>query len=153
MVNPSMKKGDILAVIVIVPMCLYVFYESTTWPIPALLGNPLLIPRGVAACLSVAAGMLLYRALTGRALPLETKLEGADLRRVSGVAVLTFGYGFVLERIGFIATTFLFLVLFGLVLGERRWIRLILFAIVVPIAVYMIFDTALNVPLPRAWFQ
>jgi len=153
MANPSMKKGDILAVIVIVPMCLYVFYESSRWPIPALLGNPLLIPRGVAACLLVAAGILLYRALTGRALPLERRLEGADLRRVSGVAILTFAYVFVVERVGFIATTFLFLIFFGLVLGERRWVRLILFAIVVPIVVYAIFDTTLHVPLPQGWFR
>jgi putative tricarboxylic transport membrane protein len=153
MANASMKKGDILAVLVIVPMCVYVFYESGRWPIPALLGNPLLIPRGVAACLLVASGILLYRALAGRALPLEKRLAGADLRRVSGVAFLTFAYVIVVERVGFIATTFLFLVLFSLVLGERRWVRMVLFAIVVPVAVYMIFDTTLNVPLPRGWLR
>lgn len=148
-----MKKVDILAAVLIIPMCLYVFYESGRWPIPALLGNPLLIPRGVAACLLVAAGILLFRAVTGRALPLEKRLEGADLWRVSGVAVLTGGYVFLVERVGFIATTFLFLLLFGLVLGERRWLRLVLFAVVVPVAVYMIFDTTLNVPLPGGWLR
>lgn len=151
--NPTMKKGDVLAVLVIVPMCLYVFYESSKWPIPALLGNPLLIPRGVAACLLVAAGTLLFRALTGRALPLGKRLEGADLRRVSAVATLTFGYVLVVERVGFIATTFLFLSLFGLVLGEGRWVRLALFAIAVPVAVYVVFDRTLNVPLPRGWLR
>lgn len=148
-----MKKGDILAVLVIVPMCVYVFYESGKWPIPALLGNPLLIPRGVAACLLVASGILLYRALAGRALPLEKRLAGADLWRVSVVAVLTFAYVFMVERVGFIATTFLFLLLFGLALGERRWVRLVLFAIVVPVAAYMIFDSTLNVPLPQGWLR
>ena len=153
MAGPSMKRGDILAVILIVPMCLYVFYESTTWPIPALLGNPFLIPRGVAACLLVAAGMLLHRAVTGRALPLPGRLEGADLRRVSSVAVLTFAYVFVVERVGFIATTVLFLTGFGLVLGERRWVRLTLFAIIVPVVAYTIFDTLLHVPLPQGWLR
>jgi len=60
---------------------------------------------------------------------------------------------FAVERVGFIATTFLFLLLFGLVLGERRWVRLLPFAIVVPIAVYAIFDTTLHVPLPRGWLR
>jgi putative tricarboxylic transport membrane protein len=101
----------------------------------------------------IAAGALMYRALTGRALPLEKRLQGADLRRVSGAAGLTGGYVFVMERLGFIATTFLFLLLFGLVLGERGWIRLVLIAIVVPIAMYMLFDTTLNVPLPRGWLR
>jgi putative tricarboxylic transport membrane protein len=151
--TPNMKKPDILAALVIIPMCLYVFYESGTWPIPALLGNPLLIPRLVAGCLLVAAGALLYRALTGRALPLENRLQGADLRRVSGAAGLTGGYVFVMERLGFIATSFLFLLLFGVVLGERRWIRLVLVAIAVPIAMYVLFDTTLNVPLPQGWLR
>jgi putative tricarboxylic transport membrane protein len=148
-----MKKPDILAALVIIPMCLYVFYESGTWPIPALLGNPLLIPRLVAGCLLIAAGALLYRALTGRALSLEKRLQGADLRRVSGAAGVTWGYVFVMERLGFIATTFLFLVFFGLVLGERRWVRLVLFAIAVPVAMYVLFDTTLNVPLPQGWLR
>jgi hypothetical protein len=45
------------------------------------------------------------------------------------------------------------MLLFALVLGERRWLRLILFAIAVPIAVYVIFCTALKVPLPQGWFR
>jgi hypothetical protein len=38
-------------------------------------------------------------------------------------------------------------------LGERRWVRLALFAVVVPAATYLLFDTALNVPLPRGLFR
>jgi putative tricarboxylic transport membrane protein len=153
MVNPSMKKADILAALMIVPICLYVFYESGRWPVEATIGTPSLIPRGVAACLLFAAGMLLFRALTGRASTLESRLKGADLRRVSTVALLTGGYVFVVERVGFIGTTFLYMLLFVWVLGERRWPRLILFAIVVPLAVYVIFSTTLNVPLPQGWLR
>lgn len=151
--NPTMKQGDILAVGLLVPVCVYVFYESGTWPIPALLGNPLLIPRLVAGCLLVAAAALLYRALTGRSLPLARRLQGPDLHRVMAAAVFTGGYALLVERVGFLATTFLYLLLFGLVLGERRVIRLVLFAIVVPVAVHLIFDSTLNVPLPQGWLR
>jgi putative tricarboxylic transport membrane protein len=153
MANMSMKKGDILAALVIIFISIFVFYESGRWPIPALLGNPLLIPRGVAVCLLFAAGILLFRALMGKSLMLESRLEGATLRRVLAVAILTGGYVLVLERVGFISTTFLYLLLFGLVLGIRRWFLLIPFAIVVPVIVYLIFDTTLNVPLPPEWFR
>ena len=153
MTNLSMKKADIFVALLNVPMCLYVFYESARWPEAALIGNPLLIPRLVAGCLLIAAGILLFRALTGRASILESRLQGADLRRVSAVAVLTGGYVFAVERVGFITVTFFFLLLFGLVLGERRWARLIIFAVAVPIAVYIIFDTILHVPLPRGYFR
>jgi putative tricarboxylic transport membrane protein len=153
MANLTMKKADIIAVVIVIPICLYVFYESSKWPVPALLGRPFVIPRGVAAFLLVAAGILLYRALKGQAFPLESPLVGADLRRVSLTAVLTFGYLPLMERIGFVGTTFLYMLLFAWVLGERRKPRLILFAIIVPLVVFTLFSTALHVPLPRGWIE
>jgi putative tricarboxylic transport membrane protein len=153
MANLTMKKADIIAAVIVIPICLYVFYESGKWPVPALLGRPFIIPRGVATFLLVTALLLLYRALTGRALELEKRLEGADLRRVTGVAVLTFGYLFIVERIGFFITTFSYMLLFGWVLGERRWFRLVLFAVLVPVVAYALFSTTLHVPLPRGWLE
>jgi putative tricarboxylic transport membrane protein len=153
MANLTMKKADIIAVAIVIPICLYVFYESVKWPVPALIGRPFVIPRGVATFLLVAVFLLLYRAMKGRALELEKRLEGADLWRVMGAAVLTFGYLFVVERIGFFGTTLLYMLLFALVLGERRWPRLVLFAILVPLVVYVLFSTALHVPLPRGWIE
>jgi putative tricarboxylic transport membrane protein len=153
MANLTMKKADILAAGIVIPICLYVFYESGKWPVPALLGRPFIIPRGVATFLLVVALILLYRALTGRALALQTRLEGADLRRVTGAAVLTFGYLFVVERIGFFITTFSYMLLFAWVLGERRWLRLLLFAVLVPVVAYTLFSTTLHVPLPLGWLE
>ncbi len=153
MSNLTMKKADIIAVVIAIPVCFYVFYESTRWPVPALLGRPFVIPRGVATFLLVAIFILLYRALTGRSLPLENPLMGADLRRVSLVAILTFGYLPLVGRIGFVCATFLYMLLFAWVLGERRWPRLVLFAILVPFVVYALFSTALHVPLPRGWIE
>jgi hypothetical protein len=65
------------------------------------------------------------------------------------VAVLTSVYVILIERVGFIATTAPYLFGFGAVLGERRWARLALFALVVPVAIYLLFDATLHVPLPR----
>ncbi len=153
MSNLTMKKADIVAGVIVIPICLYVFYESTKWPVPALLGRPFVIPRGVATFLFVAVCILLYRAFTGRSLPLENPLKGADFRRVSLVAIFTFGYLPVVGRIGFVGATFLYMFLFAWVLGERRWLRLVLFAMVVPVVVYALFSTALHVPLPRGWIE
>lgn len=153
MANLTMKKADIIAAGIVIPICLYVFYESGKWPVPALLGRPFVIPRGVATFLLVTALLLLYRALKGRAIELEKRLEGADLRRVTGAAVLTFGYLFVVERIGFFITTFSYMVLFAWVLGERRWFRLLLFAVLVPVVAYTLFSTTLHVPLPLGWLE
>jgi hypothetical protein len=79
---------------------------------------------------------------------LEERLTGYNRRRVILAALLTGGYAALVSYVGFLVTTFLYLALFGLVAGERRWVRLIAFAVTVPIAIYLIFATILNVPLP-----
>lgn len=149
----SMRNADIVAAVLLLPVCVYVFYESGTWPIPPDMGNPAWIPRGVAVCLLVAAGLLLVRALQGRSLALPARLAGVDRARVLWVAVLTGVHVLLLERLGFIVTTAPYLFGFGLALGERRWGRLAMFAVVVPVAIYLLFDATLNVPLPRGWLR
>jgi putative tricarboxylic transport membrane protein len=149
----SLRKVDIITALLLLPICLYVFYESGKWPILPDMGNPAWIPRGVAVCLLVAALLLLVRALQGRSLTMPSRLEGADRARVLWVAALTGAFVIVVERLGFIAAAVPYMFCFALVLGERRWVRLALFAVVVPVATYLLFDTALNVPLPRGWFR
>ena len=144
----SMKVVDIIAVVILLPICFWVYYESQTWPILPDMGDPRWIPCGVATCLLIASGLLLIRALQGRSLKLESRLEGKDRSRIIWVAVLTGVYVIFVEKIGFIATTIPYLFGFGLVLGERRWLWLTLFAVIMPVAIYMLFSATLNVPLP-----
>ena len=149
----SMRKADILVALILVPICLYVFYESAKWPKEALIGAPTLIPRGVSACLLLAGGLLLVRALRGKADELEEPLVGANRRRVALIGLLTGAYAAVVAYAGFLITTFIYLLLFGLVVGERRLPRLLPFAILVPIAIYLVFSTFFNVPLPEGWLR
>jgi len=144
----SMKTVDIVAVVFLLPICFWVYYESKTWPMLPDMGDPRWIPRGVAACLLVATGLLLVRALQGRSLMLESRLESKDRNRVLWVAALTGAYVIFVERLGFIATTAPYLFGFGLALGERRWFRLTLFAVIMPVVIYLLFSATLNVPLP-----
>ena len=153
MPHVSMRKVDILSALCLIPVCVYVFYESGRWPILPDLGNPAWIPRGVAVLLCGAAVLLLGKALTGRSLTLPGRLAGADRARVLWVAALTGVYVVIIERLGFMTATAPYLFGFCLALGERRWTRLLLFAVVVPVATYLVFDRALNVQLPRGLFR
>jgi hypothetical protein len=153
MASASMKKADILVAVMLIPICLYVFYESGKWPKQALIGAPKLIPWAVAICLLMAAGAQFFRALTGRSLMLDERLTGGSRRRVISAVLLTGGYAGLLAYAGFLITTFLYLLFFGLAAGERHWGRLVLFAAIVPFAIYLIFATALNVPLPPGIFH
>ncbi len=149
----SLKKADVVCSLLVIPICLYVFYESGRWPIIPDMGNPAWIPRGVATCLLGGALLLLGKALRGRSLTLPSRLDGADRARVLWVAALTGAYVIFIERLGFIATTVPYLFGFSLALGERRWGRLVLFAVAVPVVTYLVFDRTLNVPLPRGWLR
>jgi putative tricarboxylic transport membrane protein len=144
-----MKKADILTGVFLLLVCGYVFYEAGSWPRLPDLGDPAWIPRGVAVCLLVAALTLLVRALRGRALMLPSRLEGKDRDRVLWVAAITLGYVVGVNYLGFIASTVPYLTGFGIALGERRWSRLAFFALMVPVTIYLVFDAALKVPLPR----
>jgi hypothetical protein len=146
--RPSMKTVDIVAGVLLLPVCFWVYYESQTWPMLPDMGDPRWIPRGVATCLLLATGLLLVRAFQGRSLKLGSRLESKDRNRVLWVTVLTVAYVIFVERLGFIATTVPYLFSFGLALGERRWLWLTLFAVILPVAIYLLFATTLNVPLP-----
>jgi hypothetical protein len=148
-----MKKVDLCSALCIIPISVYVFFESGRWPLIPDLGSAAWIPRGVAAILLGAALLLLWNAVSGRSLTLPGRLEGADRSRVLWVAVLTGGYVFAIEHLGFITGTIPYLFGFCFVLGERRWVRLALFAVVVPLATYLVFASFLNVPLPRGLFR
>ncbi len=149
----SMKKVDILSACIVIPICIYVFYESSTWPILPDLGSPAWIPRGVATILLGAALMLLWKALSGKSLSLPERISVPDRNRVLWIAVLTGIYVVAIERLGFLAGTIPYLFGFSFVLGERRWVRLVLFAVIAPVTTYLIFDKVLNVPLPRGLFR
>jgi putative tricarboxylic transport membrane protein len=149
----SMQKIDISSALCLIPVCVYVFWESGRWPLLPDLGNPAWIPRGVAVLLFGAALLLLGNALMGRSLMLPGRLAGADRTRVLWVAALTAVYVLIIERLGFMTATAPYLFGFCLALGERRWTRLIVFSVVVPVVTYLVFDQALNVPLPRGLFR
>jgi hypothetical protein len=63
--------------------------------------------------------------------------------------VLIVAYMFALEPLGFVASSFLFLVLAMFVLGERRFARTLVVSAVSLACIYVVFRTAFSVVLPE----
>lgn len=79
--------------------------------------------------------------------PSTTWITGQPLvRQLVSVAVLV-SYSFVLEPLGFLLATFVALVLLGLMMGARLG-RAALTAVVTSVALYILFDRLLGLPLP-----
>ncbi|MDR2787030.1 MAG: tripartite tricarboxylate transporter TctB family protein [Candidatus Accumulibacter sp.] len=62
-------------------------------------------------------------------------------------------YMFLLEPLGFIASSFLYLVAASLVLGERRYAHMIVLNALSLAAVYLVFRTAFSVVLPEGFVE
>jgi hypothetical protein len=113
----SLKKIDIIVSLLVIPVCLYVFYESARWPVIDGTGNAAWVPRGDAVCLLAAAFLLFVKALRGRSLTIPSRLVGVDRTRVLWIVVLTAAYTAAVDYVGFITTTIPYLFGFALVLG------------------------------------
>lgn len=70
------------------------------------------------------------------------------VRRWIGI-VLIVGASFVLEPLGYMATCFLVLFLYGLLLGQTHVVRLFIFAVLITFVLYIVFSVLLSVNLPR----
>ena len=60
-------------------------------------------------------------------------------------------YAFVVGFIGFILTTFLFLIIWMAVIERLRWRTIISISIGTTVGLYLIFSLFLEVPLPRGF--
>lgn len=74
---------------------------------------------------------------------------GMDLRRGALLAILTLLYIVVLEPLGYLLSTFVFLLLAPAALGWRRWWVSAVVALLFAGGTYYLFSSVLLVPLPR----
>lgn len=69
-------------------------------------------------------------------------------RMFIGMLIL-FGGALILEPLGFVVTAFVMLVAYGLLLGEKKVLRLVLVALALSFLLHIIFSGLLDVTLPR----
>ena len=114
--------------------------------------GPGFLPFGLALILSILAIALI----------LENRKKGESaapfwpertwLRPLLGVAIFLL-YAFVLGILGFIPTTFLFLVVWMGVIERIRWFTLLTISIAVTAVLFFIFEYFLEVPLPAGFWS
>ena len=107
-------------------------------------------------------GLALILILLSLALILENRTKGGSskpfwaertwLRPLLGVIIFIL-YAFFLGYIGFILTTFLFLVIWMWVIERIRWVTILSISVGVTAVLYFIFEYFLEVPLPTGFFS
>ncbi len=95
-----------------------------------------------------------YRAESGRASQAAVQKINIMflLKNKMLIGIVTFfAYVFLLDKIGFLFSTPLFLAAYTTLLGQKKWIVRILVALVTTVALYIVFSSMLMVPLPRGY--
>lgn len=142
----STKLGDRVAAMLLLAFAVGIFaYTSFTFPPPAQPLDPgvTAFPQMVSVLIGVLAVAILVRPQEGEALP-----RGRAALRVIGTVLLLVVYAVVLDSVGFVITTAIFLLAELLLIGIRRPAPLILVPLGVSMGLFYLFRGFLEVPLP-----
>lgn len=141
------RSGDIVAGTVLWAMAATIVQQSTTWPVAGdVAGNPTVFPRALAVIMFACGfALLVFRRPTPEGAGATSQHRPAlTLAAVGATALLALS----LEPFGLVPTGIVFLLVAQRIAGAP-WRSALPFAVGTPILIWLVFVTALNVPLPR----
>jgi putative tricarboxylic transport membrane protein len=106
-------------------------------------------PKVLASLLLVFSLVLLFQSLrqpeSGES---SQRIEPEGWFRIGATLATLIGFAFVLERLGFLLSTFLLMVLLLRAIEPQKWLRVFSVALATSVIAYLIFAWLLNIPLP-----
>ncbi len=146
---PNRTGNRVFAVLLLI-LAVGIFAATLGFPPPGQADDPgtATFPRMLAGALGVLAVLQILRPGEMEALP-----RGGGAIRVVGVVALLFVYSIVLEPLGFMLATMLFLAAALVLAGARNPLSLTLIPVGVSVALFYVFNQLLSVSLPRAFLE
>ena len=143
-----MVKSDRLIAIIFIASGVFLYIWSFGFEKGEAVGliPPTFFPRMIIVALIACCLLLLFRK---QHVTVSFPAPGGVL---AGMA-LVIGYVLLMNRVGYLIVTPLFLFLFPTLMGYRRWISLLLFCIGGTLFSYLIFHSVLGVPLPMGFLE
>lgn len=143
-VSAARLPRDLVVALVVLAFCAVVYAVTLGFAeAPAAVAQnvqPATFPRlvvAVIAALAVALGVLSFRIDSARKKPVKPM--------VGATAAMMVGFVVAFDTLGFIAAMVLFAAAMPVLWGERRWHRVLPFAVLFPAAVYLVFVVGLGV--------
>jgi putative tricarboxylic transport membrane protein len=140
------RAGNIVSAALLLVLAVTVFVLTLGFPPPGQPNDPgtAAFPRMVAVALGVLAVVQLLRPDRREPLP-----RGSAALRVAGILGLLLAYALILEALGFVLSTILFLLGALLLAGTRRPLYLIAVPVGASVVLFYVFYELLEVSLPR----
>lgn len=149
-------RADVAIGILLLFLSSAMFALTFTFPDQTVALAPTFFPRLVTLCMAGLACLLVVKALR-RPRPMKaaftfsaaTWIRQGHVQRIAAMVALGFVYTQVLDSLGFLIATGLFLAGTVLLFMERRWTVVLAVAILGSSALYGVFRMIFKVPLPR----
>ncbi len=146
-----MKTADLVGGALGILIGLFVFWQSAIMPTDVVMKiGPGFFPRMLACGLIFFSGVLLVNALRGRSKgTLEPqKLSDKGVQRGLIMLVAAVVFGVVMEPLGFVLTSVIFLTLMLVVLGTRKPAIILCIPALITASIWVVFEKALHLSLP-----
>ncbi len=114
--------------------------------------GPGFLPFGLALCLIILSLALIFKSWKGDISSIPFWPRRTWLRPLLGVSIFIL-YALVIERLGFLLSTFPFLIIWMRLIERVRWRTLIGISIGTTAGLYFIFVFFLEVPLPTGFLK
>ena len=133
-------------------LLLGILYLIASFGLPSYAYVPVdadMIPIGLGVILLVLSGFLFFTKDEEHEGENPEKINKKDLPIVLGVAGMILLFIFLLEILGFVVSTMLFLFFCSVVLGYKKHIVNGIVSLVFPVLIYLLFNSVLQVSLPQ----
>ena len=157
-----MKKAEFYIALFLCALAVFIFFTSNTIPLMRAVEkhsivNARFFPKLMSIILIVLSlTMVLVNVFKRSPKPYTNDAAGQPDEtgekswiRLLLIIVLSVAYFFGLNTLGFLIASALYMLLFLLILGTRKWYVLVSLTAAIPISVYVIFKILLSIPLPR----
>jgi putative tricarboxylic transport membrane protein len=151
-----MKRADMITGVVLLVFSGYVIWESSQMPPSATFGpGPAFLPLWLGILLAVFAGILFVTALSRKATEKDSEALFPGKQPLMAIMLVMVGlaaYIFLIEVLGFIADTFLFIVFLMKGVEHEKWPLTLAIAVGTTVVLFLTFQVLLQITLPSNMF-
>lgn len=149
---PSIHPVDVIVTVVILAVCAFLYWQTTIFAaVPSMLGDYMLpqdFPRLLIWSIGLLALMLPFERAWMAKAGVEPEEDEAPLQPIAYLtAAFMIGIVFVMPWLGTLITVFLIAAVMPSMWGEQRRLARILFAILTPLSIYILFEVFFRVRL------